>query len=234
MVLACSESSIPITVRRDFAVRVVNSGQAISDVPIELSTMPTNPNDDSRTIATVSTDRDGTVLFAGIKPGHYFVAIRSGAFPDSKTVWVVKDSSNRSPNEIIFEWPGFKSLSAQSLSGFLNAQVRTGKPLEAEIHQTFEPLGQAKLTLLQPASGKILELQQASESGAFSFQPVPAGLYFLGIEVPKTSSVRYYSEGGYVPIRIDPLAKAPLLTLSVYQGVCGSLGYKQGEELVAQ
>ena len=234
MAFACSESSIPITVRRDFVVRVVNSGQAFSDVPIELSTVPASPNEDSRTIVTASTHHDGTVSFAGIKPGHYFVAIRSVAFPDSKTVWVASHSSSPATSEIIFEWPRVKPLSAQSPSGLVNAQLRTGKPLEDLTHQIFEPLGDAKLTLLQPASGKVIEFHKASESGSFSFHPVPAGLYFLRLEMPTASGVRYYSSDGYIPIRIDPLARSPLLTLSVYQGVCDSLRYKQEEEIMAQ
>jgi hypothetical protein len=213
---------------------VVNSGKVISGVPIELSTMPATANEDSRVILTVSTDQNGLVAFSGIRPGSYFVAIKSVAFPDSRTVRVDNGSSTLGPNQITFEWPRVKPLSAQSASGLLNAQLRIGKPVDDQLHQIFEPLGDAKLTLLQSTSGDIIEIQKASEAGAFSFRPVPAGLYFLRVEMPQTSSARYYSEDGYIPIEIDPLAKEPMFTLSVFQGMCGFLGFKREGEIVTQ
>jgi hypothetical protein len=225
-VSACSYSSMPREVGRNFSVQVLNEGKAIIDLQIELSTNPKG-DEESRTVLVLRTDSNGLVAFTALKPGLYFVGVKHPAFSSSEEILVKSHPSKSATKTIAFEWPGVEPLSVQSVSGFLDGPVSTGQPLEDQVHPRYGPLSDARLTLSTAVSGEVIEALVASASGAFDFRPLSAGLYFLQIE-PQNSQGIHYSLG-FVPIDVDPSAKASTLNLSVFHAICGSLGYKNGE-----
>jgi hypothetical protein len=230
---ACSYSSRPTKVGRRFSVQVVYQGKPIEGLQIELSTDPKG-NEESRSLLTLITNARGMSEFAGIKPGSYYIAVKHDAFPYSEEI-VVDSRGSKSPAEkITFEWPGTKPISIRSVAGLLNAQIRTESPLNDQAHPVFGPLGGAKLTLLRAVSGEIVESQTASESGAFQFQWVAAGLYLLHVEIAENASRRYRTDNGYVPIDVDPSGRESSLNLFLYPGVCGSLGYENRLETTTE
>ncbi len=232
MASACSYSSMPTEVAQTFSVRVVDQGKAVTGLQVELRADPTRPDDESRSVLTLTTDEDGLVSFAAVRPGPYFVGIKHAAFSPSVEVLIKKRPSKNAHRKITFDWPGVKPISVQSASGLLNGQIRTGRPLDDQAHPVFGPLGAAEVVLTRAVSGETIELVTASESGAFEFHPVPAGLYLLHIAMPANTNVS--SEDGYVPIEISPSAKEVALNLFLFPGVCGSLGYRNGEEITTQ
>lgn len=229
---ACSYSSIPVKVGRNFAVRVVHLGKPLPGLQIELSTDPKKADEDSRPVLTLTTNENGFVTFRAIRPGSYYVDVGQPAFPLSVEVLVLGRPSKKPDSPLTFEWPqGEKTVSVQSASGLLNAQLKTDRSgFEDQVHPVFGPLGEARLTLMQAASGEVVESQVSSGSGAFSFHQVPAGLYALHIELPQAGTQRYRADDGYIPIEIDPLAKALSLDLTLSPGICGSLAYENKDE----
>lgn len=225
---ACTYLLEPINVRSSFSVQVLNLDKPVSGLRIELQTDPRDG--ESRTLLTLYTNESGSVEFVGLKPGRYYVQINHIAFSDTKEVAVENKQAKNATSKIKFDWPTTKPLSVRSVSGLLNAQIRTNSPLNDQAHPVFAVLGGAKITLLQAASGDLVDSEIASESGAFDFHTVPAGLYMLHIELPENAKDRYYRQDGYVPVDVDPSAKASTLDLYLFPGTCVSLGYKNRQE----
>ena len=218
---ACTTSSVPKEVGPSFSVQVLNNGEAVAGLKIELSTEPQG-DEESRTVSILVTDSNGQATFRAVKPGLYFVGIDHPAFSSSEEIQVKTRPSRDATKKISLEWPGVEPLRVQSLSGFLDGPVRGGQPLEDILHPRYGPMADAKLTVSSAISEEIIESQVSSASGAFGFRPLAAGLYFLDIE-PQDSQGHYPM--GYVPIEIDPSAKASTLNLQVFHAICGSLGY---------
>jgi hypothetical protein len=220
---ACTTSSMPKEVSPSFSVQVFNAGEAVAGLKIELSTEPKG-DEESRTVSILVSDSKGQATFRTVKPGLYFVGIDHPAFSSFQEIQVKTHLSKDATKEISFEWPGVEPLRVQSLSGFLDGPVSSGQPLEDLVHPRFGPMGDVKLTVSSAISEEIIESQISSASGAFGFRPLAAGLYFLDIEPQSSQGTRYPM--GYVPIEIDPSAKASTLNLQVFRGICGSLGYE--------
>ena len=226
---ACSYSSNPTKIGRNFSVQVLSQGSPIAGLQIELITNPSGEQE-IRSLLTKTTDESGFSEFINVKPGPYFVGIKHAAFPQSVEIVVDPRHAENLPEKITFEWPQEKRLSTRSISGLLNAAIRTENPLNDQARPTFGALGGAKLTLSRAVSGEVVEAQMATESGGFGFQMAPAGLYTLRVEMPKDSSRYRGSQDGYIPIEIDPAAKISTLNLFLYPGICGSLGYDNRQE----
>jgi hypothetical protein len=226
---ACSYSSNPAKIGRNFSVQVLYRSQPLAGLQIELSTDPKG-NENSRPILTTSTNKNGLSEFSNVRPGPYYISIKDAAFPQSTEIVVNGRRTNSRKEKLTFEWPGFALLSVRSVSGLLNAPVRTANPLNEQAHPTFGALGGVKLTLLRAVTNEMIEAQSATESGAFAFESVPAGLYVLHIEMAENMSNHYHIEDGYVPIELDPMAKASTFNLFLYPGVCGALGYEDRQE----
>ena len=224
--MACSYSSMPKEVGRSFSVQALNKGEPIAGLKIELST-EAKGDQESRTVLILVTDSKGQATFTAVKPGSYFVGIMHPAFSLSEEILVKTYPSKSATKEITFEWPGVEPLKVQSVSGFLDGPISTGQPLEDQIHAQYGPMGDVRVTLSSAISEELIEVQVASASGAFGFRPLTAGLYFLNIEPQDKQGNRYTM--GFVPIEIDPSAKAPILNLLVFHAICGSLGYENRE-----
>jgi hypothetical protein len=219
---ACSESSMPTEVSPSFSVQILNEGEAIAGLKIELSTEPKG-DQESRTVLILVSDSKGWATFRAVEPGLYFVGIKHAAFSSSEEILVKTHPSKNATEKLTLEWPGVEPLKVQSLSGFLDGPVSSGQPLEDQVHPRYGPLGDVRLTLSDAISEELLESQVSSASGAFGFRPLAAGLYFLDIEPQNNQGTRYSM--GFVPIEIDPSAKASILNLQVFHAICGSLGY---------
>jgi len=229
---ACSYSSNPTRIGRHFSIVVLHENKPVRGLQIELSTDPKG-DAEGHPVSTVTTNEAGVSEFTNVKPGPYYIAIKHVAFAQSIEI-IVENHRKARADKITFDWPGAKPISARSVSGLLNAMIRTGNPLNDQTHPTFGPFGEAKLTLLHAVSGEIIESQKASESGAFGFQWVPPGLYMLQIEIPENASGYYRAEDGYVPIEVEPSANASTINLYLSPGICGSLGYENRQEAATQ
>jgi len=219
---ACSESSIPKEVSSSFSVQALNQGEAVAGLKIELSTEPKG-DQESRTVSVLVSDSKGQATFGAVKPGLYFVGIKHPAFSPSEEVLVKAHPSKDAAKTITLGWPEVEPLKVQSLSGFLGGPVSSGQPLEDQVRPRYGPLGDVRLTLSDAISEELLESQVSSASGAFGFRPQAAGMHFLDIESQNNQGARYSM--GFVPIEIDPSAKASILNLQVFHAICGSLGY---------
>jgi hypothetical protein len=219
---ACSESSIPKEVSPNFSVQILNEGEAVAGLKIELSTEPKGDRE-SRTVLILVSDARGQATFGAVEPGLYFVGIRHSAFSSSEEILVKAHPSKNATKKITLGWPGVEPLKVQSLSGFLDGPVSSGQPLEDQVRPRYGPLGDVKLTVSSAISEELIESQVSSASGAFGFRPLAAGFYFLNIEPQSNQGSRYSM--GFVPIEIDSSAKASTLSLQVFHAICGSLGY---------
>jgi hypothetical protein len=134
--------------------------------------------------------------------------------------------------------PGMEIGSVQSASSWLNGQLRTDHALalndKDQVHPVFGPSKAARLTGQPTASEESVESQEASQSGAFEFRAVSAGPYLLRVEAPGDAAIRRLGFDGYVPIEIDPSAKASTLDLFLFPGVCISLAHRTGEKPAVQ
>jgi len=230
---ACSYSSNPAKIGRNFSILVLHGNTPVRGLQIELSTDP-KADVESQPVSTVTTNEAGLSEFLNVKPGPYYISIKHVAF--ARSIEIVVDSRNTKARaeKLTFDWPGTEAISVRSVAGLLNAVVRTENPLNDHAHPTFGPFSGAKLTLAHAISGEIIESQTASESGAFGFQWVPAGLYMLHVELAGDASSRYRIEDGYIPIEIDPSANILTINLFLYPGICGSLGYENKQETATQ
>ena len=231
---ACSTSTTSIEVPHHFLVEVFDRGKPVSGMQIQLSVLSNNPDVPDRVLETGTTDENGAAAFAQIKAGNYFVVIKHEAFGRSVGVLVKRAPSKNAQNKITFEWPGVKILRVQFASGLLNGQIRTENLMDDLIHPAFQPLAGAKLSLLEVVSERLIDAQQASESGAFGFQSVPPGVYLLKVEMLEQVNQKFRADDGYVPIEISPSASAATLNLFLSPGVCGSLAYKNDEATSTQ
>lgn len=222
---ACSYSSFPTKIGRDFLVEVFNQGKPVQGLQIELSTDPGSGDEESRIVSIVTTDANGWAKFVSVRPRLYYIQIKHPAYGSSEELLVMRHPPKSSPENIMFEWPGVKPLSTQSVSGLLNGRVRTERELLSDLsHPTYSPVRGAKLTLSKAVTNEIVDWQMSQESGSFSLQSVPAGLYFLRVERPNTSEARWlYPPDGYVAIQVDPSAKLSSLNLFLDNAICGAL-----------
>jgi hypothetical protein len=228
-VSACSSSSNPTKIGREFLVGVFNQGKPVVGLQIELSTDPRYGDKESRTISIVTTDADGLARFAVIRPGSYFVGIKHPAYAYSEELLVMRHPPKGSPEKITFEWPGWKPLTTHSVSGSINGHIRTERGLGPDFNQPiYSPVQGAKITLSKAVTNETVDAQSTQESGMFTFAPVPAGFYFLRVETPVSSAARWhYPTDGYVPIVVDPSAKFPSLNLFLDDAICGELAWEQ-------
>jgi hypothetical protein len=230
---SCSYSSKPIKIGRNFSVEVNYETKPLAGLQIELSTDPRG-NEESRQISKIMTNENGRSEFTNVKPGSYYISINHAAFPQSIEIVVNNRRTDTKAEKITLEWPGRQPLLVQSVSGLINAPIRTGEPLNDQAHPVFGALSGAKLTITRAVSGEVIGSEVASESGAFEFQWIPSGLYMLHVEMAENEKGRYHSEDGFVPVEIDPSAKDSTLSLFLYPGVCGELGYENRHETATQ
>jgi hypothetical protein len=226
---ACSSSPNPTKIGREFLVAVYNQGKPVVGLQIELSTDPQYGDNESDTISIVNTDAEGLARFAVIRPGSYFIGIKHPAFAYSEELQVMRHPPKGNTERVTFEWPGWKPLTTQSVSGSLNGHIRTERGLGPDLSQPiYSTVQGAKLTLSKAVTNEIVDAQTTQESGIFTFASVPAGFYFLRVETPVSNGVRWhYPADGYVPIAVDPSARFPSLNLFLDDAICGELAWEQ-------
>jgi hypothetical protein len=228
---ACSQSSFPTKIGREFVVEVADRGNPVVGLQIELSTDPGSGPGQSHPVSLVRTDGNGWARFIGIPPRLYYVGIRHPAFAYSIEIKVMRVPPKGSDQRIAFEWPGVKPLSVQSVSGVLNGHARTSRGLGPDsLHPIHLPVPGARLTLSVAISNEAIDSQITDQAGMFSFQALPVGLYFLRVESTNTASVRwFYPNDGYIPIEIDSAARLASLNVLLDQAICGELGFENRE-----
>jgi hypothetical protein len=231
---ACSQSSFPTKIGREFVVEVADRGNPVVGLQIELSTDPGASDAESRSVSIVRTDANGWAKFTGVQPGFYYVGIKHSAFAYSIEINVMRVPPRGSDQRITFEWPGVKPLSVQSVSGVMNGHVRTDRGLGPDsLYPIYVPVPGARLTLSKAVSSEVIDSQISNQVGVFSFQPLPVGLYFLRVESTNAAGVRwFYPSDGYVPIEIDSAARLSSLNVFLDQAICGELGFENREEKI--
>jgi len=230
-VLACSVAVTSFEVTDHFIVDVFDRGKPVQGLSIELTSSSKSADDGikKRVVLAQKTDENGEAAFSAVRSGYYTVIVKQEAFSKSADIFVKKHASKSAEGTITFEWPGAPILSVRSVSGLLSGQIKTERPLDDQIHPVFQPLSNAKVTLLDGVTEQVMESQTASESGAFSFQTISEGVYILHIELPAEDKARYRSIEGYIPVEIAESAKVANLNLFLRQGLCGSIGYSNEE-----
>ena len=227
---ACSYSSFPTKIGRDFTVEVFDRGNPVVGLQIELTTDPRSGK--GRTVQIVKTDANGLVAFAKIRNGLYFVGIKHPAYAYSEEIQVVRYPPNDSPKEITFEWPGWKPLSTQTVSGVVTGRARTDRGLGPDMAKpAYGQVSGAKLTLSKAVSNELVDLQITEETGKFDFKGVRPGFYFLRVETTAGGGARWFPSDGYVPVEVDPTAKFRDLNLVLDNAICGELAWGRREEM---
>jgi hypothetical protein len=179
-VCACSSSPNPTKIGREFLVGVFNHGKPVVGLKVELSTYSPSGDEQSHTVSIVTTDAEGWARFASDRPGTYYVGIKHPAYAYSEELQVMRHPPKGTTDKITFEWPGWKALTTQSVSGSLNGHIRTERGLGPDFNQPiYSTVQGAKLTLAKAVTNEIIDMQTTQESGMFTFGPVPAGFYFL-------------------------------------------------------
>jgi hypothetical protein len=226
---ACSYSSMPTKIGRGFAVEVFDRGNPVVGIQIEPSTDPKSGK--GRTVQIVKTDANGLVGFAKIRSGRYYVGIKHPAYAYSEELQVMRHPPSDSPKKVTFEWPGWRPLSTQTVSGVLTGRARTDRGLGPDlIKPVYGQVSGAKLTLSKAVSNELLESQITEETGKFDFKGVRPGFYFLRVETTAGSGARWFPSDGYVPVEVDPSAKFQDLNLVLDNAICGELSWgRRGE-----
>jgi hypothetical protein len=234
-VSACSLAVTPFEVTDHFMVAVFDRGKPVPALAIELRAFSKQSanREEERVVLTRKTDENGEAAFSEIKSGSYAVTLKNDAFSKFASVFVKKHASKSAEGKITFEWPAVQVLAVQYASGLLNGQLRTDRPLDDQFHPVFQPLSNAKLSLLEAVSGEPIGSLVTSDSGAFSFQATE-GLYMLHGEVPDQRQDQYRDISGYIPIEIAQSASLANLNLFLSQGLCGSIGYSNGDGTIKQ
>ena len=223
---ACTYSSFPQELGRDFVVEVTDRGRPVAGLQIELSTNPSGDRD-SRTVKVVATDANGLAAFGGVKPGGYFVGTKQPAFRQNVEIKVVKKPKPGNSPKVYFDWPGRQALSARTVSGVLNGDVSTGN-LAADFKPPLphRPVVGAKLTLANLVSGEVVSSTMTTQGGRFDFGGVSAGHYWLRVEKPTQSEVRWRYPEGYLLVEVDSASQVASLDILLGSAICGELGYQ--------
>ena len=220
---ACSTSSFPSKIGRDFKVEVYDRVKPVVGLEIELST---DPGD--RSVSFVKTDATGEARFTNVHPGLYYVGIKHPAFPYSDEVRVMRRPPTGSESTIKFEWPGWAPLSTKSVSGVLSGRTKTNRPFVVDRFSkpVYGRVAGTRLTLSKTISNEVLASVTSGKAGQFDFGDVPPGSYFVRVETPITNPVRWlYPQDGYVPLEVNASAKLKKLNLVLDNAICGELGW---------
>jgi hypothetical protein len=231
-VLACSDASNPTKISRNFTVEVFVRGKPVEGLQIELSTDPKSGVEQSRSVSIRRTDANGLARFRAVQSKLYFIAIKHPAFAYSLELRVMHHPPKGSKNIVSFEWPGWKPLATQTISGVLDGRARTNRPLMVDLttKAVYRVVPGATLTLSKAVSNEVVSSQTTDESGKFGFKNPPPGLYFLRIETPVLNPPRWlYPHDGYVPIEVDPSAKDATVNLALDDAICGELAWGRPE-----
>jgi hypothetical protein len=229
---ACSYSSIPTKIGHNFTVGVFKQGEPVAGLQIELSTDPTSAAQKSRTIQVVRTGANGLAEFAKIHRGLYYIGIKHPAFAYSEELQVMRHPPTNSSKTITFEWPGWKPLLTQTVSGVLTGRARTDRGLGPDLAKpVYGQVPGAKLTLSRAVSNEVIDTQTTGETGTFDFKHVASGFYFLRVETTAAGHAHWFPSDGYVPVEVDPSAKFQDLNLVLDNAICGELAWGRREEV---
>ena len=232
---ACSYSSNPTKIGHDFTVGVFNQGNPVVGLQIELSTDPRLASQESRAVKVVKTGADGLAEFTKIRRGLYYIGIKHPAYPYLEELQVMRHPPRDSSKTITFEWPRWKPLLTQTISGVLTGRARTDRGLGPDlIKPVYGQIPGAKLTLSKAVGSEVIDSQTTGETGTFDFKPVPSGFYFLRVETTAGGGgAHWFPSDGYVPVVVDPSAKFQDLNLALDNAICGELGWGRREEIEA-
>jgi hypothetical protein len=229
---ACSETSIPTKIGRNFNVRVFDRGNPVEGLPVELSTDPEG-DEKSQPVLTVKTDAKGSAHFKSVMPRLYYIGIEHPAFASSMVVQVMRRLPRGNSNTLTFQWPGWNPLSTQTVAGSLTGHARTarGALIDMTSPPVYSSVTGAKLTLSKAVSGEVVASQLTQEAGNFEFQRVPPGLYMLRVETPVFEPAHWiYPADGYVPIEVDPSSQFSRVNLELGNAICGELAWGRPKE----
>jgi hypothetical protein len=226
---ACSYSSFPTKVGRDFTVQVFDRGNPVIGLQIELTTDPRSGQ--GRTVQVAKTGANGSVGFAKIRNGLYYIGIKHPAYAYSEELQVVRHPPSDSPKTITFEWPGWKPLLTQTVAGVVTGRARTDRGLGPDLAKpVYGQVSGANITLSKAVSNELVDSRTTEESGKYDFGDVPPGLYFLRVETRTRGGAHWFPSDGYVPVEVDPSAKFRDLNLVLDNAICGELAWGRREE----
>ena len=229
--LACSDSSFPTQIGRNFKVEVFDRGKPVEGLEIELSTA-SEGQEKSHTVLIVKTNAEGSAEFKSVKPRLYYLGIKHPAFASSIILKVMRRPPKKDSDTVTFHWPGWKPLSTQYVAGSLTGRARTSRPtiIDMTSPPVYSVVPGATLTLFKAVSGEVVSSQPSQEAGKFEFKGIPAGLYMLRVETPVLNPVHWiYPTDGYVPIEVDPASQFTGVDLELDNAICGELAWGRPE-----
>lgn len=229
---ACSQSTWPAELARNFKVKVFDRGRPVGGLQIELSVVPKG-NQKTRVISVLKTDSQGMAEFKGIRPRLYYVGIKHPAFGSSIIVKVMRHPPHEDSNTVTFQWPGWNPLSTQTIAGTLTGRATNGRGILVDMTSppVYSAVQGATLTLSKAVSGELVASHHSGDGGQFEFTDIPAGLYMLRIETPISNPVRWiYPKNGYVPIEVGPTSQFHNVDLELDKAICGELGWGRAKE----
>lgn len=176
---ACS--ALPLETQRvspDLTVVVTHRQKPIAGIEIQVV-----PEGSSETIYSGVTDRQGTVLIQGLKPGAYFLTASHRDFEAGEVLLEVADSTVAAAKKRLdFQWADSAYQSrrvAGTLTGFVPGD--TGNAIMNLVHPRVTLYAGVAITLKNAFSDD--EYRTISDSsGLFILEPVPDGIYVLTID----------------------------------------------------
>ena len=223
---ACTYLYDPKEVTRTFSVEITDHRRGISDLHVQIEEAGVSGNKSKHTLISV-TDDHGLAQFRDMRPGAYTISIKNVALQPEDII-VKGMPSERALRKIAILLPDDEVLAVRSVSGSIHGQMQAADPVNYEALVEFGT--GVKLTLIRAVSEKIIESHAAGDSGGFTFSPLPEGLYFLHVEVSAEPTMHRRAVSEYIPIKIDPSAKAPNLDLRMSPGTCVAFAYRNGDE----
>jgi hypothetical protein len=203
---ACSVFLRTITTGPDFLVTMTDRGRPINGLRLRVAG------------AQATTDKDGVAAFHHIAQGQYVVsADHDDGVPDAVNL-EVKTNGPRSVN-VHLKWPAVPPIEVRSVTGALNLAQRAAGASSCAFD----------VYVLDGLSGRVLQHEATTNSGAFNFSDLPDGLYFLKVRQAASTPNQFAPIEGLIGVSISPNAKQEQLNLVLGMTSCGLMYTNAGE-----
>ena len=190
--LACTVVYSTEAVGQTFKVKISGFDGSVAGLPVGLYV-------DGVSKVRAVTDKDGLALFRGVQPGLYYVSPDHGAGISGVAQIEVKQAESREIS-LSLNWPSEKPILSRSLRGTIH--WANWNPGQSQPKMSLE--------LLEGISGRVLEKTNTDGNGAFEFQEVARGLYFLRVD-----------SDGLIAVSVTPGAPAERLDVNIGMTSCG-------------
>jgi hypothetical protein len=190
-----------IETRRGFIVRVLHDGRPLAGVSVHVATYTQDQPIDR---FSGKTDTDGIVRVMGLIPGNYWLSTDLlGISAGGGCFHVGVHSSWKAKRKVSYEWGELATATRRIAGKLIDSQPGYGEsPIMNLIHRIDVPIVGAKMRLQDPLTGKTYGAV-SDDSGDFSFDSAPQGIYVLHIDGGFVSKDRDYDSTDLLIRRSD-------------------------------